>query len=288
MDFTQWFVMQTRGTPYTCTHTQYQDDCDWMSFNGKFGVVYVKRPITVDVIKGFFSSHNNPILFVVDATLIDAQAMDEPWLRAIHALYYGRVYAWVGDGIMSTHYDRINRVVTTWGPVNVSNVYFDTVDSWYKGMPGVYETARFNDPNFWKADEPKQRREHKKKMPNDTEQFWREEFERQKRANPSSGSHEYGSSRAEDVYEAFREAFNGYKRQYVDENPPRPPRATYRPNGDKWFELLMAEGTLDGAKKKYRQLALENHPDRMGDSPEVVQTMQLINMAYARVKEILT
>lgn len=289
MSFFEWLILSTRKAGYSHMGGAIGESFDggaFMNMKGEaFSVFHIKQSVPLETIKGMFESISAPTLVVVDSHLINAAAMNEPWLRALHALYYGRVYAWVGKLVQAVHYDRMVNDIKVWGPVDGSDFYFDTVDSWYKGMSGTYATCRFTDPNFWKDTEPKaHKRQHKHTPPksNNTEQFWREEFERQKNTNPNAGA------RAEDVYEAFREAFNQYKQQYAEPPPDPSPRRTYRPTGDQWFNALIAEGSLEGAKKKYRQLALEYHPDRKGDSPEVIETMQLINAAYARVKEILT
>lgn len=280
-EFSVWFMERMERIGYRGTYVAEADNLDWVSFDGKFGMVYVKQPINLQSIRGFFDYHVNSVLFIVDSDLVTDISVDEPWLRAIHALYYGRIYVWDGIGISAIHHDKLNDRFHRSGHIVISRIVFETVDCWYPGFPGLFKVAMLGDEVFWKTEAKKDKPPPRQK---DTsyEDFWKQEFERQKAKGHTYNPHN------EDVYEAFREAFNHYQRQYETNNPPPPRRPSYAPSGDKWFMLLMAEKTLEGAKKKYRQLALEHHPDRKGDSPEVIQTMQLINAAWERAKEYLT
>lgn len=296
--FTEWFTDKMERIGYTPTYTVANaDNLIWMSFGGKFEVVYVKQAITLDVMRGFFESQTNPILFIVDSDLVTDLTVNNAWLRAIHALYYGRIYVWDGVGVSPVHHDKQFDTLSDGGYIDVSVLSFEKVDCWYPGFPGVFNIARFDDPTFWKTgDNPKYAKTQKPPKDNaqsEYEAFWKEQYAK---GGAGTGSYardqghnnpNYSQKRkdTEDVFRDFKEAFERNKRTYEANNPPPPPsRPQYH---DKWLNMLMAEGTLAGAKKKYRQLALENHPDRKGDSPEVIQTMQLINAAYARVKEIL-
>lgn len=275
--FFQWFVSKMDKIGYAETYGNDSADFTWLNFKSdrnQFHVAYIKHPIEAERIKNLFDTHNDPILFVVDSSLIDDKSIHFEMLRAIHALYYGRIYVWDGRGLGAIHHDRQSGVTTASEYIEINVIKFDHVDCWLKSFPGQFFIARFDEPaSFWKG-QAKQRQRKAPPPPDSAEEFFRKQYQQN----------------TEDVFRDFKEAFERNKRTwYADPPEPKYQRGfpQYQPTGDKWLTMLLAEGTLDGAKKKFRELAHEYHPDKAGDSPEVVQVMQAINSAYARAKDIL-
>lgn len=297
--FSEWFIPKMDKIGYEQTYIEFRDNITFIKFgNNVFRVIYVKKPIELLVMDLWLKTANEPILFIVDSDLITPLSVNEPWLRAIHTLYYGRIYAWDGKGIMAIHHDKQFNALGHNGLIDVSVISFEDVDCWYPGFPGVFRIARFDDAPFWKAKSSKQANEwaervrntsydtQSRKPPrsNENEEYWRKQYARYANEAYTPPKQEYTK---EDVFRDFREAFERNKRAYEQVNNAYYPPPPYAPKGDKWLTLLLAEGTLAGAKRKYRELAHEYHPDKAGNSPEVLEVMQLINAAYARAKEIL-
>lgn len=281
MEFQEWFIpkMNKAGYEYALVlNNRVAESFRFSHTAFYFGVVYVKRPIDLEDLRQLFESVGCNLLLIIDSDLVTDLTIDDKWLRAIHALYFGRIYVWNGRSIKAFHHDRqTDKPIYSKNDVDVNEIKFEKVDCWYPGFPGVFNIARFNDPVFWKT-EPKREKPPKREKDTSYEDFWKQEFERQKAKGRTYNPHN------EDVFRDFREAFERNKRQYEANNPKPPPsRPRYMPTGDKWLTLLLAEGTLEGAKKKYRELAMLHHPDRAGN----VELMQLINVAWEKAKEIL-
>lgn len=250
----------------------------------QFGVVYCKRALDPMNIREVFKVTNIPIVHIVDSSLVDIKTINLEWLRAIHALYYGRIYSWDGKDLIAIHYDRQSAQFATSQPIEITDVKFEHVDCWLKSFPGQFFIAGFDDGPFWKGEQAKRQRKQKEPpRTNANEQYWREQYTQQTHNNPN-----YSEKATEDLNEEIRRKFEEYMRGqgYYSEQQQAP--RYNAPTGDKWLTMLLEPGTLEGAKKKFRELAHEHHPDKAGDSPEVIATMQLINAAYARAKVILS
>lgn len=272
--FTDWFTDKMTPLGYVKTYSIAIDGSVWLSFldkeNGEgFHVCYVFKPITADEIRKLFESHNEPILFVVDAHLFDDQSViDDPplWMRALHAIYYGRIYTWSDWGIfVAYHFDWQTKTIQFSEPLELEGILFTDTDCKLRDFPGVFHIARFYDKAFWKeqpAQEPPPKREKKQRKP-------------------------YEES---DVFKAFRRAFEEQMRRAQQRD-----QQTYnqRPNryniatDDKWLQGFMSTGNLATARAMYKQLAKEWHPDLNPGKPEALETMQLINIAFDKVKDIL-
>lgn len=254
----------------------------------KFTVVYIHAEVDEQFIRNVFETRYEPILFVVSKHLImplDFVINPPLWFRVLHAIYYGRVYMWEDDNlcVRALHVEYAKREMQ-WQDVDVSGILFTDTDCKLRDFPGLFHIARFYDKAFWKEQtEPPPKRERKPPHSNANEEFWREQFRKASwETEPKTGK-----QRAEDVFRDFREAFERNKQQYEARQDYSPPRSTYTPTGDKWLQGFMSTGNLATARAMYKQLAKEWHPDLNPGKSEALETMQAINIAYARAKEIL-
>jgi len=265
-----------------------------------FFVVYIRQAIQdPELIRQVFTFHNIPILFVVDSEQVEAHIQNYTvngkapplWLRALHAIYYGRIYTWFAykREIQALHFDWDKKIAVFSEPISIDRVILTETDSLLRDYPGHFKIARFSDRAFWKGERPQKppKRDSKKSSPN--EGFWKEEWNRwSERVNNTSWDTKPPPHTAESIYEMFerlkREEMRRRQSQQQQTYNPRPPR--YTPSGDEWFTRLMGGGDLAGAKKIYKALARQYHPD-VNKDPTALEIMQKINAAYDRVKEIL-
>jgi len=184
-------------------------------------VCYVFKPITPDEIRKLFDSHNEPVLFVVDFDCIfPFGTTDAPlWIKALHAIYYGRIYVWIENGIVARHYDWANQETISSSPIDIEGILFTDTDCKLRDFPGVFHIARFYDKAFWKEqpvhEAPPKREKKQRQKPN-----------------------------TDDVYEAFKQAFREHMNNYgVNYDTPR----RSAPSGDKWVQGFMSTGNLTTA-----------------------------------------
>lgn len=257
----------------------------------RFQVVYVMQHLTTVRLLDLFRATNMPIMFVVDSSLIDHLTINSDWLRALHALYWGRIYVWDGAGVLALHNDKGSKVIDQSEHITFKNIKMERMDSWFKGFPGIYDIAHFDDGPFWKGEQSKRKQERARdsKRANQNEQYWQDYYAQNANQNTDEAwgqrqSKKDDATRA--TYEAFKSAYENYKRAYgaTQEHEPPPPRPRHEPGGDQWFVMMYKAGDLDGAKKVYRQLGLKYHPD-VNKEPGATETMKAINVAYERVKE---
>ncbi len=274
-----------------------------------FSVIYLKARIDTDGLRYLFQNIPDYLLIVVDGDEINDQVGLKEWFRALHALYYGRVYVWDGVGILPVHYDRHDGQFSNGRYVQLRSLRFECIDCLYGGFKGLYNVVLLNDRKFWTTAEKPPSRE--KTTPN--EEFWQaqhqqteargsaktdarkqEHFRReqaQRDEHKRRADAEREKREREDVFRDFNEAFERNKRRYDAENG-----SAYDPNarpqytrggvqGDKWFIQIWSDGTKDGAKKVYRALGLKYHPD-VNKAPDATTIMQAINQAYEKVMEI--
>jgi len=299
--FENWFMNKMLAIGYEAMFYNYALECTVIRFKkqvflkgivafAEFDAVYIKKPITLDDLRILFqNSPNTPLLIIVDSDLVSAMAMNDNWLRAIHALYYGRVYMWSGAEITAAHWDRDNLDFTQSEPIQFKTLKFEMIDSWYKAFPGDFNVAHFNEGVFWKVQEKPPKRDKKAPPPPDSaEEFWRKYYERNAH-DPNWGKYthsKYEYSSNEDVYEQFKRAYEREKARHQETHEPPPPRPRSNSIQNKWVVMMLEPKTLEGAKRVYRQLAKENHPD-VNKSPDAIEVMQAINIAYEMVVEML-
>lgn len=294
-NFAEWFEERMSNINYHQTGYMDNDECTWIQFKSgsfnddrMFHVFYAKKPLTEAIIRTTFAMKNEPILFVIDDTLLPNDKNNAPdWIRALHAIYYGRIYTWWRNlRISGVHYDWHNNK-TTVSPTPIDGIHFEHVESKLKAFPGNYYVAMFGDRAFWKQEQPKKEpkeswQERAKKYREEWEQTTKNHYERQSHSNPNYSNK---SSDYEDLNEEIRAKFNEYMNSNPYEDMKRRTSQRYTPQGDKWFMMLVECGSLVEAKKKYKQLALEYHPDR---NTEGLETMQAINAAWDKVREYYT
>lgn len=282
MDFTTWMGAEMGKVSYQQEAFASYPECDVIVYDNpkskSFATVYIKQRIDTQYLTKIFGLPNS-VLIVVDSSLVNDKTGHEQWLRAIHALYYGRIYVFAGVSILPLHINRMTNMIECGEPVNMRLIRFSIVDCLYKGFPGKFDVAMFNDPVFWAKEQKPPPRE--KKVP-ENEQFWRDYAKQQPHNNPN-----YSQKNSDFNYDDFRRSYEQYKRaygayteqEYVNYNAPK--RA---PRGNQWFNAMIESGSLEGAKKVYRKLGLEHHPDH-NKSPDATETMKAINQAYEQVKE---
>jgi len=246
----------------------------------EFSVFYIKQRVDTEFLRARFDTSFIPILFVVDSSLVNPKSINQEWLKALHSLYYGRIYVWDGKGILAAHVDKRTGNLMDNGYVEFKHVRFSKVEPWYRGFRGVFEIAMFDDRVYW--DTTQQKPPPREKKPPEGEQFWREQYAQQSHNNPNH------SQKSNDFdYEAFKRAYNHYRQQTgsgdTQEQTYDAPWAKQRPRGDKWFEMMVEGGTLEAAKKVRSKLALQYHPD-YNKAPNATQIMQQINLAYEQVE----
>lgn len=268
------------------------------SVDDTFHVMYIRQPPdNSDEVKGVFDFYKKPMLFVIDhqAMADDLLAFVQHgkalplWIRALHAIYYGRIYTWFASErtIKSLHFDWDKHDTAYSEAIEIDRVILTETDSLLRDYPGHFKIARFSDRAFWKGERPQKPPKREQRNGPTYEEWIREEF---KRYQGYGHTPPRPPPEAESIYEMFerlkREEMRRRQSQQQQTYNQRPNR--YASTNDKWLIMLLAEGTLDGAKKKFRELAHQYHPDKAGDSPEVIETMQLINAAYAKAKTILS
>ncbi len=267
-----------------------------IGFADRFAVVYLRQMPTEaapELIRSVFDYHKMPVLFVVNESLVIAHQLEYTtlskapplWLRALHAIYYGRIYTWMPAHrvIQALHFDWDNKRAWYSEAIEIDRVILTETDSLLRDYPGHFKIARFSDRAFWKGERPQKppKRDSKKSTPN--ENFWQQEFWKHQYETPPK------QERPETIYEMFerlkREEMRRRQAQQQHTYNQRPNRYN-PPSGDEWFTRLMGDGDLEGAQKIYRELAKQYHPD-VNREPGALEIMQKINAAYDRVKDIL-
>lgn len=285
-----------------------------------FSVIYLKARIDTDVLRYMFGNISEHLLIVVDASQMGEQVGLKEWFRALHALYYGRVYVWDNVGILPVHYDRKNGLFSNGGYVEIKRVRFERVDCLYGGFKGLYNVVLLQDRKFWTTDDKPPATPNSAQA--DYEQFWRDQYEASDEAQQAGHQRPRGNAKTdarkqehyrreqaqrdeqkrradearqkreqEDVFRDFKEAFERNKRTYGAENggaydPNAQPQYTRRGvQGDKWFIQIWSDGTIDGCKAEYRKLARKYHPD-INKEPGALETMKAINLAYEKAMHI--
>lgn len=282
-------------------------------------VIYLKLKIDTDGLSYLFQNIPDHLLIVVDSSLIGEDTGLKQWFRALHALYYGRVYVWDNFNLFPLHYDRQSGSFSNGSYIDIKSVRFERVDCLYSGFKGFYNVVLLNDRKFWSDAEKPPSRDTKT---NPSEDFWRaqyaasdeaqqagqqqpkgnaktkarkdEHFRREQAQREEQKKREEEARKArerEDVFRDFRDAFERNKARYGADNGgsydpnARPQYARGGVSGDKWFIAIWSDGTRDGAKTAYRALGKQYHPD-INKEPGATETMQAINRAYEKVMEI--
>lgn len=338
MDFVNYLRDDLLKIGYTEARREDKPTHSWMQYEvrdlttvmqgGKmFNVFYIRQPIEAEWIREAFTLFKQPCLFVVDQQLLASLKADitmkkqlPVWFRALHAIYYGRVYTWTnyGEGIKAFHVDYDKADFAYSETIVIDKMVFAETDSWLRDFKGNFSIARFTDSAFWKYPDGKAppKKEKQQKPPNDAESFWQEEFKRQRdpwgsqqqRAGYDAGNQysygswgygqpprEHGPRPGESPYEYFNRINEEEKRRRNASNPPPPGsqreqkrRQSYGYQvDDQWLQKMLAAGSLDGAKKVFRKLAQQYHPD-VNKADDAVEVMKAINNAYDRAKSILS
>lgn len=296
-DFSDWFTERMANINYKLIGHMDNDECSWMKFadaNDRFHVFYAKKPITPEIIRTTFAMENEPILFVIDVMAMPSfNNVDvTSWMRALHAIYYGRIYFWNGQEIKALHFDWIKNNSFVSEAIDMSGILFTRVDSQLRDFPGLFFIARFYDKAFWK-EQPKQQKgeswkERAKKQREEWEQATKGHSTSDRKYQYQQDSESAHSRRhtEEDIYEAFKRAFYEHMNNWGAYTHERTSQQRYTPQGDKWFTMLVQTGSLAEARKVYLRLAKENHPD-INKSPEATAIMQQVNAAWEKVQEYL-
>lgn len=304
-----------------------------------FSVIYLKTGMHVDTDALLYLFQNIPdhLLIVVDSGATGKDVATKQWFRALHALYYGRVYVWDGVGILPVHYDRKLDQFSQGKHVEVKSLRFERVDCLYSGFKGLYNVVLLNDRKFWTTDGVPPAPDNAQ---SNYEEFWKAQYAASDEAQQAGGGESYGEPWAknanpssthtkakgnaqtdarkeehrrreqaqrdekkrreqeartqrerDDVFSDFREAFERNKQHFgaqgggaYDPNK-RPQHTRGGVTGDKWFMLIWSDGTIDGAKKAYRALARQYHPDT-NKALDANEIMQAINSAYEKAMKI--
>ena len=179
MMFTDWFKKHLDDTGYNQEFITQSPEYDFLSLKDRdtgemFYVMYLKRETTLERIRDVFSVSGVPVLYIVDSALMPpldpmyhyANIIVPLWLRAIHALYYGRIYIWNGDYIEAVHVTWSNGTVQSSGYIDITGVLFTHVDCKLYDFPGLFNIARFYDRAFWKtAQQPPREKQRAKTEP---------------------------------------------------------------------------------------------------------------------------
>ncbi len=246
----------------------FQDGYDSLS-KDLFHVCYLRAEISPELIRMSFTAHHDEhVLFVVDERVIASIKTDMPiWIRALHAIYYGRIYVYrdLLENISALHYDWDKKWGTFSEPIDIDGILFTDTDCKLKDFPGIFHIARFYDKAFWteKVNSKQSAKDRK----------WDDFEKRQQRKTD------------EDIYEAFKRAYREHMRNHNAYHDYEPVQPRYAPKGDKWIDLFIGTGSIEAARAKYRELAKQYHPDLNPSSSEALNTMQAINIAFDKVKE---
>lgn len=208
-------------------------------------VLLFDRLLELDTLRTIYHATDLPVFIAVHEALITEDTfVPDDFLRALHALYYGRIYSYNDAGeLWGVHLARDERIPITaerypdWKlvrPVKDWTFRDKVVNSMLHGFPGTFRVAMLHDENWWK-----------------TTHEWRAHsggFN----TNPPPQS-PFGAARHPQVKTA-------------------------------WDVLGMTPTADDKAiKKRYRELARAWHPDLHGNSEESNKRMAEINEAYRKV-----
>lgn len=159
--FPDWFTQQMDDIGYALEQATDFTAEEWLTFKDndeQFHVVYLKTPPDAEHLRGIFTAFQMPVLFIVDKSLLPepdpmyhyANTILPLWLRALHAVYYGRIYCWTGDGISALHVQWTNGTAQWSEPIDITGILFTHTDSKLYEFKGLFHIARFYDKAFWK------------------------------------------------------------------------------------------------------------------------------------------
>ena len=306
MNFTYWFTVKMQAIGYKHVGTDKSGLIDVLKYTAEarngiyvsFYVAYVQMNTTEEYIRRVFDTIPAPVLFIVDEKVVrHVTTGNAPlWLRALHAIYYGRVYVWTEGNskqgsMFATHFDwNSNRVMHS-DEIEVDGILFDQTQSKLRDFPGTFKIARFYDRAFWKddakappkRDTPKYEtwEEYTRKAYNSTD------WTKQSHSNPNYSQKQSDFPNQDDINEVFKRAFREHMRNYGYDYAPPKSSPRQQPTGDKWLQGFMSTGSLASAKTLFKQLAKEWHPDLNPGKPEALETMKAINIAFEKAEEIL-
>lgn len=298
MFFDEWFTKQMSEAGYGRSHTHDEIASQWMNFtDGRedFHVMYLRAPMSPEAIKIVFDSHNLPVLFVVDVRAMPTyeHVSELPkWVRVLHAIYYGRIYVYndLQEHITACHFDWDADTRRYSEAIDITGILFTDTDCKLRDFPGVFHIARFYDRAFWKESAaPPPRPKRKPKRPytgNVHDDYVNSDWSRQNYSTAGDNP----SHTEEDIREAFKRYYEEAMRQrqqYEQRTYNAQPNRYSTSTGDKWLQQFVSAGNLATARTLYKQLAKEWHPDLNPGKPQALETMQAINIAFDRVKDIL-
>jgi hypothetical protein len=146
------------------------------------------------------------------------------WLRTLHGLYMGRVYAWNGRQLYGLHFDYDAGEINESGVIVPDELLLVEHDTWLRGWTDTYKLGRFYDKAWW---------------------------------TNSAGQYDYGYERARQQ-QSRQQGYNArQERTYYA--PPQPTQV----RRDFMREFAQA-GSPSAVKALYRALAKEFHPDLSG------------------------
>lgn len=211
------------------------------------------------------------------------------------------MYVWHGRGdLQALHFDWDKHEANYSESIAVEKIILTETDSLLRDYPGHFKIARFNDHAFWKGPRPtpnarqqaKEDARRQKEQYYKQEEFWRDEFKRSQYQQPPP--HNYNQQPPPNVGDAFRDAFNRIFEEEMRRQRARQqqtynqrPNRYSAPTGDQWFTLMMQGGTKEEARRVYKDLAKQHHPD-VNKADDATATMQAINRAYDQVMRILS
>ena len=262
---------------------------------------YLDTAITPEQIRRSFEFQGH-MLFVVNEKLIPDTITEREstpmWLRVLHGLYMGRIYVWNGRVLYAMHFNWDTGDVNESAPIAPDDLLLVETGTWLRGWPGTYRLARFYDQAWWtdsaKAREEARRQaeDYARQRTEQTRQQWQGWQKEWDNWNKYTYGSEDGPSSSRQSYEQARDEYQRQQqaRENYNGSGNRQERAYYAPpkqaagsSRDFVAEFLKC-GTLAAAKKLFRELAREYHPD-MNPGKDTTVTMQQINNAWDKVKE---
>lgn len=245
----------------------------------KVWVSYLDKEISQENIRRAleFSGH---VLFIVDEKLIpdaiDDRKSTPYWLRVLHGLYMGRIYVWNGRYLFALHFDWDTGDVSESGIIQPEGLLLVETGTWLKGWSGIYRLARFYDRAWWQADADSANEQYTQYK----QQRERQEKSNNKQAPPKRDESDYYYSEQSSGRQSHEGFYTGQGRTDGKQEPPKQKTAPRD-----WLKEFLNCGTLAAAKKHYRKLALEFHPDRSG--ADTTADMQLINAAWDKAQRMM-
>lgn len=275
-------------------------------------ICYLDAEVTPEQIRRMFEFKGH-ILVVVNEKLIPdnvASRQKTPmWLRVLHGLYLGRIYAWNGRSVFGLHIDYDTGDVSESPALQPTSLLLIETGTWLRGWSGEYKLARFYDNAWWEVRSQPPKTDEDDAWTKGKKSAWEQAYEKAEQQRRDPPRWEYQGQRTppkdEPRYSYYdprqggknsRSGFNwdaynktGYDDPWAKKEPPKqePPKqdAPKLKTKADYITDFKACGNFAAAKELFKKLLRENHPDLNPGKPNATKIMQEINPAWEYMKD---